>query len=77
MVIEEDDEEKIAGALAILSEHFVNYAVVVINDEGALHYDYTNFRVGRMLFRDSLEDMSSDLDMDFFEFNEDDLEDDE
>ena len=75
MVIQEEDEEYIADAMAILSEHFANYALVVINDDGALHYDYTNFRIGRMLFRDSLEDMSSDLDMDFFEFDEDDLED--
>lgn len=75
MVIEEEEEEHIADAMAILGEHFTNYALVVINDDGALHYGYTNFRIGRMLFRDSLEDMSLDPDMDFFEFDEDELED--
>ena len=53
------------GIIAQLSEHFPNYAIAVLSEEegGSLHYDYNNFRIGRMLFRDSLEDMGNELEM--------------
>ena len=43
-----------------LGEHFSNYMFVVMNDEGDLFYDYTNFRVGKMLASETLKDMESD-----------------
>ena len=43
-----------------LGEHFSNYMFVVMNDEGDLFYDYTNFRVGKMLVSETKKDMESD-----------------
>lgn len=43
-----------------LGEHFSNYMFVVMDDEGDLFYDYTNFRVGKMLLSETLKDMESD-----------------
>jgi hypothetical protein len=43
-----------------LGEHFSNYMFVVMDDEGDLFYDYTNFRVGKMLVSETLKDMESD-----------------
>ena len=33
---------------------------IVMDDEGDLFYDYTNFRVGRMLVDETKKDMDSD-----------------
>jgi len=43
-----------------LGEHFSNYMFVVMDDEGDLYYDYTNFRVGKMLVSETKKDMESD-----------------
>ena len=57
-MLDEYEDEILGGILAQLSEHFPNYAIAVLSeDDGCLHYDYSNWRIGRMLMRDSLEDM--------------------
>jgi hypothetical protein len=57
-MLEEYEEDRLNSALAILSEHFPNYAVAILSeDDGNLHYDYSNWRIARMLFADSLTDM--------------------
>lgn len=64
-MLDEQEDALLGQALAIISEHFPQYAVAVISDEGGtLHYDYSNWRIGRMLFRDSLEDMESETGVD-------------
>ena len=56
-MISESEEQYVDAVRAIMGEHFHNFAFAVMDDEGNLHYDYTNYHVGRMLFNDSLEDM--------------------
>jgi len=61
-MLSDAEDELLSNALAILSEHFPNYAIAVLSEEdGALHYDYSNWRIGRMLLSDSLEDMSEEV----------------
>lgn len=48
-------------AKAILSEHFDNYTLVVMSEEGALRYDYKNHYIGKMLMRETLSEMNKDI----------------
>jgi hypothetical protein len=43
-----------------MAEHCMNYAFAIIDEEGDLRYDYSNWRIGRMLFSDSLMDMTQE-----------------
>jgi hypothetical protein len=45
-----------------LGEHFSNYMFIVMDDDGDLFYDYTNYRVGRMLVSETQKDMDCDMD---------------
>jgi len=61
-MLDEHEDEILGGILAQLSEHFPNYAISVLSeDDGCLHYDYSNWRIGRMLISDSLDDMNGAL----------------
>ena len=61
-MLDEYEDEKLDGILAQLSEHFPNYAIAVLSeDDGCLHYDYSNWRIGRMLMNDSIADMNGAL----------------
>lgn len=57
------EEDRINDAIAIISEHFPNFALAVLNENDQLHADYSSFRIGRMLFRDALEDMEIEMRM--------------
>ena len=62
----------------ILGEHFHNFCFVVMDDTGDLFYDYTNYRVGKMLMTEALEDANSEIDdcgWDWPEDDDDDYED--
>jgi hypothetical protein len=62
-MLSEREEKLLAPALAIIGEHFPNYAVCVLSgDDELLHSDYSNWRIGRMLFRDALEEMQEEVD---------------
>ena len=65
-MLDEREDKILANILAQLSEHFPSYAVVVLSEElgNDLHYDYSNWRIGRMLFHDSLEDMTTETGFD-------------
>ena len=39
----------------------MNYAFAILDEDGDLRYDYSNWRVGKMLFADSLIDMSQEM----------------
>lgn len=54
------EEEAFAKAKAILSEHFPNWAVIVIDDDDSLAYDYTNYYIGKTLCRETLAEMNKD-----------------
>jgi len=57
----EDVDDVLEKINAILAEHSMNYAFAIIDEDGDLRYDYSNWRVGRMLFADSLIDMSQEM----------------
>jgi len=46
-----------------LGEHFSNYMFIVMDDDGDLFYDYSNYRVGRMLIKETHMDMEGKPDM--------------
>jgi hypothetical protein len=60
-MIDEDHDELFDRIRGNLGEHFGNYMFIVMDDDGDLFYDYTNHRVGRMLLKETQEDMDSDL----------------
>ncbi len=63
-MLSDEEEALLRPALSFLKDNFPDFALAVLSNEGKLlHYDYSNWRVGRMLFRDSLEDMGNELDM--------------
>jgi hypothetical protein len=47
----------------ILGEHFHNFCFIVMDDDGDLFYDYTNYRVGKMLMTEAIEDLNSEVDV--------------
>lgn len=63
MAITEDYDDLFDRVRGNLGEHFSNYMFIVMDDDGDLYYDYTNFRVGRMLVRETQKDMEGELDM--------------
>lgn len=63
-MLSDEEEALLRPALSFLKDNFPDFALAVLSNEGKLlHYGYSNWRVGRMLFRDSLEDMGNELDM--------------
>ena len=63
MAITEDHDELFDRVRGNLGEHFSNYMFIVMDDDGDLYYDYSNFRVGRMLIKETKEDMDGNPDM--------------
>lgn len=52
--------DKIRGNLG---EHFPNYMFIVLDDDGDLFYDYTNYKVGKMLVNETKQDMEGNMDI--------------
>ena len=61
MTEQERSDELVEEIKALLSERAINYAFVILDDQQDLRYDYSNWRVGKMLFADSLVDMSQEM----------------
>ncbi len=61
-MIDSDYDELFDRVRGNLGEHFSNYMFIVMDDDGDLFYDYTNYRVGRMLISETQIDMDGDLD---------------
>ena len=59
-MITEDHDELFDRIRGNLGEHFSNYMFIVMDDDGDLFYDYTNFRVGKMLVEETKQDMEGD-----------------
>ena len=45
----------------ILGEHFHNFCFIVMEEDGDLFCDYTNYRVGRMLMTESMAYLDADF----------------
>ena len=54
------EREAFAKAKALLSEHFPHYCLVVITEDNALKYNYPNYYIGKMLMRESVNEMNKD-----------------
>ena len=63
MAITEDYDDLFDRVRGNLGEHFSNYMFIVMDDDGDLFYDYTNYRVGRMLVKETHDDMEGKTDM--------------
>ena len=54
------NEEIIARLKEILGEHYPNYLIVVLDEEGEVQSDYTSVSVGRMLIKEASLDFRDD-----------------
>ena len=61
-MIDSDYDELFDRIRGNLGEHFGNYMFIVMDEDGDLFYDYTNYRVGRMLVKETQIDMDQDMD---------------
>ena len=57
----EDSDDPVDKLKAFMAEHSINYAFAILDEDGDLRYDYSNWRVGKMLFADSLIDMAEEM----------------
>jgi hypothetical protein len=74
-LIDKHNEEVYNTVRAILSEHFTNYMFIVMDDDGGLFYDYTNLPIGKMLMRETreeIESMEADWEVEWAEDEDDD-----
>jgi len=77
-MLSKEEDELLAHAVAFLENNFPNFAIAVLSkDDELLHCDYSSWRVGRMLFRDSLEDMEKAMNFENWAMEEWEDEDDE
>ena len=56
-MIDEDYDDLFDRIRGNLGEHFSNYMFIVMDDDGDLFYDYSNYKVGKMLLLESKLDM--------------------
>jgi hypothetical protein len=61
VMITEDYDELFDRIRGNLGEHFSNYMFIVMDEDGDLFYDYTNFRVGKMLVDETKKDMEGEV----------------
>ena len=45
---------------SILSEHFEHFGVVVLDEEEVLEYEYSQYYIGKMLFKEASHEMTKD-----------------
>ena len=62
---------------AFMAEHSINYAFAILDEDGDLRYDFSNWRVGKMLFADSLIDMAQEIMMQEIVWEEEEMEEDD
>ena len=62
-MITEDYDDLFDRVRGNLGEHFSNYMFIVMDDDGDLFYDYSNHKVGRMLIRETKDDMEGKEDI--------------
>ena len=61
MLTQEESDEVVNQIKSYLEERSINFAFAILDEDGDLRYDYSNWRVGKMLFADSLVDMSQEM----------------
>ena len=73
-MIDQNHDELFDRVRGNLGEHFTNYMFIVMDDEGNLFYDYTNYRVGKMLVSETQQDMDANS-LDIWWDDEEDIDD--
>jgi hypothetical protein len=74
----DDQEEEIVNKVRdLIGEHFTNFSLCVVTESGELFYDYRDRFVGKALFVAAIEDMESDVGVDWLDWDDDDDGDDE
>ena len=73
-MIDKNHDELFDRVRGNLGEHFTNYMFIVMDEEGNLFYDYTNYRVGKMLVSETKQDMDADS-LDIWWDDEEDIDD--
>ena len=73
-MIDEDYDDLFDRIRGNLGEHFSNYMFIVMDEEGNLFYDYTNYRVGKMLVSETQQDMDANS-LDIWWDDEEDIDD--
>jgi len=73
-MINQNHDELFDRVRGNLGEHFTNYMFIVMDEEGNLFYDYTNYRVGKMLVSETKQDMDADS-LDIWWDDEEDIDD--
>ena len=53
-------KEAFDKAQSILSEHFQHFGLVVLDEDEVLEYDYSNYYIGKGLFREAVHEMNKD-----------------
>ena len=76
-MITEDYDELFDRVRGNLGEHFSNYMFIVMDDDGDLFYDYSNHKVGRMLLKETKDDMEGKEDILDIIWAEEEIEEDE
>ena len=61
MLTQEESDEVVNQIKSYLEERSINFAFAILDEDGDLRYEYSNWRVGKMLFADSLVDMSQEM----------------
>jgi hypothetical protein len=69
------DDDPMEKLKAFMAEHSINYAFAILDEDGDLRYDFSNWRVGKMLFADSLMDMAQEIMMQNMAWEEEEMED--
>ena len=69
------DDDPMEKLKAFMAEHSINYAFAILDEDGDLRYDFSNWRVGKMLFADSLIDMAQEIMMQEMVWEEEEVED--
>ena len=73
-MIDQNHDELFDRVRGNLGEHFTNYMFIVMDEEGNLFYDYTNYRVGKMLVSETQQDMDANS-LDIWWDDEEDIDD--
>mgnify|MGYP003119503179 FL=1 len=73
-MIDQNHDELFDRVRGNLGEHFTNYMFIVMDEEGNLFYDYTNYRVGKMLVSETKQDMDANS-LDIWWDDEEDIDD--
>lgn len=57
------NKKALMNVKAVISEHFINYLFVVMDERGRILYNYTNTPIGKTLVREAKEMIEEDTEL--------------